>query len=180
MIQTAVTAQELYAKAALVDHEALARHQAKARAGGCRGVPEGGLRHRRAAGDSRVAPVEGTGRSSRCRRFARAAIWSGRRGSGRRRIRPRCRATRERSSAFETAPSSTYISGELLPGNVAIAGGRITYVGPKEPPAAEVLDATGMYLAPAWIEPHAHPWLLYNPVSHDRRRAARRHHHDLQ
>ena len=57
-------------------------------------------------------------------------------------------------------------SGELLPGNVAIAGGRITYVGPKEPPAAEVLeDASGMYLAPAWIEPHAHPWLLYNPVS---------------
>ena len=29
MIQTAVTAQELYAKAALVDHEALARHQSK-------------------------------------------------------------------------------------------------------------------------------------------------------
>jgi L-rhamnose isomerase/sugar isomerase len=29
MIQTAVTAQELYAKAALVDHEALARYQAK-------------------------------------------------------------------------------------------------------------------------------------------------------
>jgi L-rhamnose isomerase/sugar isomerase len=30
MIQTAVTAQELYAKAALVDHEKLAVHQAKA------------------------------------------------------------------------------------------------------------------------------------------------------
>jgi L-rhamnose isomerase / sugar isomerase len=30
MIQTAVTAQELYAKAALVDHEKLAQHQAKA------------------------------------------------------------------------------------------------------------------------------------------------------
>jgi L-rhamnose isomerase/sugar isomerase len=28
MIQTAITAQELYAKAALVDHESLARHQA--------------------------------------------------------------------------------------------------------------------------------------------------------
>jgi adenine deaminase len=56
-------------------------------------------------------------------------------------------------------------SGELLPGNVAIAGGSITYVGPREPPAAEVIDARGMYLAPAWIEPHAHPWLLYNPVS---------------
>ena len=29
MIQTAVTAQELYAKATLVDHESLARHQQK-------------------------------------------------------------------------------------------------------------------------------------------------------
>src|SRR5436190_4930067 len=56
-------------------------------------------------------------------------------------------------------------SGELLPGNVAIADGRITYVGPSEPAAAEVIDAKGLYLAPAWIEPHAHPWLLYNPVS---------------
>jgi adenine deaminase len=56
-------------------------------------------------------------------------------------------------------------SGELLPGNVAIADGRITYVGPGEPAASEVLDARGLYLAPAWIEPHAHPWLLYNPVS---------------
>jgi adenine deaminase len=56
-------------------------------------------------------------------------------------------------------------SGELLPLNVAIAGGRFTYVGPGEPAAAEVIDARGLYLAPAWIEPHAHPWLLYNPVS---------------
>jgi adenine deaminase len=56
-------------------------------------------------------------------------------------------------------------SGELLPGNVAISGGRIVYVGPNEPASAEVLEAKGMYVAPAWIEPHAHPWLLYNPVS---------------
>jgi adenine deaminase len=56
-------------------------------------------------------------------------------------------------------------SGELLPANVVIAAGRITYVGPSEPAADEVLDAKGLYLAPAWIEPHAHPWLLYNPAS---------------
>jgi len=56
-------------------------------------------------------------------------------------------------------------SGELLPGNIGIAGGRFTYVGPSEPPAAEVIDVKGLYVAPAWIEPHAHPWLLYNPVS---------------
>ena len=56
-------------------------------------------------------------------------------------------------------------SGELLPANVAIAGGRIAYVGPQQPPAAEIVDAAGAYVSPAWIEPHAHPWLLYNPVS---------------
>lgn len=56
-------------------------------------------------------------------------------------------------------------SGEILPANVALAGGRIAYVGPRELAAREVLDAAGLYLAPGWIEPHGHPWLLYNPVS---------------
>lgn len=56
-------------------------------------------------------------------------------------------------------------SGELIPANVAMARGRITYVGPRQPAAAEVIDAPGAFLSPAWIEPHAHPWLLYNPVS---------------
>jgi adenine deaminase len=59
-------------------------------------------------------------------------------------------------------------SGELLPANVAIAEGRIAYVGSREDaigPATEVIEARGLYLAPGWIEPHAHPWALYNPVS---------------
>jgi len=56
-------------------------------------------------------------------------------------------------------------SGEILDVNVALAGGRIAYVGPRRPAAREVLDAAGLYLAPGWIEPHGHPWLLYNPVS---------------
>ena len=56
-------------------------------------------------------------------------------------------------------------SGEILEANVALAGGRIAYVGPRQPGARDVLDATGLYLAPGWIEPHGHPWLLYNPVS---------------
>jgi adenine deaminase len=56
-------------------------------------------------------------------------------------------------------------SGEILPGNVGIAGKRIVYVGSGTPEAAAVIPADGAYLAPAWIEPHAHPWALYNPVS---------------
>ncbi len=66
---------------------------------------------------------------------------------------------------FRGATIVNVYSGELLPGNVAVAGGRITYAGPSEPPAAETIDARGTYLAPAWIEPHGHPWLLYNPVT---------------
>jgi L-rhamnose isomerase len=53
-IQTAVTAQELYAKAALVDHAAGAPSE-QGRAGGCRRVPEGCFRHRRAPGHPRMA-----------------------------------------------------------------------------------------------------------------------------
>lgn len=56
-------------------------------------------------------------------------------------------------------------SGEILETNVALADGRIAYVGPRQPAAREVLDAPGLYLSPGWIEPHGHPWLLYNPVS---------------
>ncbi len=56
-------------------------------------------------------------------------------------------------------------SGEILDANVAIAGGRIAYVGAHIPPALDTIDATGLYLAPGWIEPHGHPWLMYNPVS---------------
>ncbi|HWC00046.1 MAG TPA: adenine deaminase C-terminal domain-containing protein [Bryobacteraceae bacterium] len=56
-------------------------------------------------------------------------------------------------------------SGEIYPANVAVSEGRIAYVGPAERPAAEVVDAAGLYLSPGWIEPHGHPWMLYNPVS---------------
>jgi adenine deaminase len=56
-------------------------------------------------------------------------------------------------------------SGEILEANVALAAGRIAYVGPRQPAAHDILDAAGLYLTPGWIEPHGHPWLLYNPVS---------------
>lgn len=51
-------------------------------------------------------------------------------------------------------------------GNIWIAGDRIVYAG-KEMPAmtegAEIFDATGKKIVPGYIEPHVHPFQLYNP-----------------
>ena len=57
-------------------------------------------------------------------------------------------------------------SGTWVEANVEIAGGRIAYVGPREPPAdAERIDARGKVVAPGYVEPHTHPWVLYSPAS---------------
>ena len=59
-------------------------------------------------------------------------------------------------------------SGELVPANVAVLGGRVAYVGPSEAavgPETEVVDARSLYVAPGWIEPHSHTYLYYNPES---------------
>ncbi|MGQ0549509.1 MAG: adenine deaminase C-terminal domain-containing protein [Armatimonadota bacterium] len=57
-------------------------------------------------------------------------------------------------------------SGELLPATVAIAAGRIAYVGgrPFEAgPATATLDARNRIIAPGYIDPHGHPHVLYTP-----------------
>ncbi|HET6524881.1 MAG TPA: amidohydrolase family protein [Sphingopyxis sp.] len=53
----------------------------------------------------------------------------------------------------------TIYSGEAEPfrGDVAIRGDRITYVGPKAPgTATRTIDATGLIVAPGFIDPHTH------------------------
>ncbi len=63
-------------------------------------------------------------------------------------------------------------SGELLPGAVAVAAGRIAYVGerPVEPgPGTTVIDAHGQVVAPGYIDPHAHPNAMFTPVELARR-----------
>jgi adenine deaminase len=50
--------------------------------------------------------------------------------------------------------------------HVVVSGERIAYVGEKEPMVDEhtdKIDATGNYLVPGYIEPHAHPFQWYNP-----------------
>ena len=53
-----------------------------------------------------------------------------------------------------------------MTGNIWIAGDRIVYAG-KEMPAmtegAEIVDAAGKKIVPGYIEPHVHPFQLYNP-----------------
>jgi len=57
-------------------------------------------------------------------------------------------------------------TGELYPANVAIAGERIAYVGPRDDmvgPRTTTLEATGRILAPGYIDPHVHPAHLVTP-----------------
>ncbi|WP_371752458.1 adenine deaminase C-terminal domain-containing protein [Ferviditalea candida] len=59
-------------------------------------------------------------------------------------------------------------SGEFLRMNVAIYKNRIAYVGEGEQSIGEntrILNAEGKYVSPGYIEPHAHPWVIYNPIS---------------
>ncbi|PWK10334.1 adenine deaminase C-terminal domain-containing protein [Tumebacillus permanentifrigoris] len=57
-------------------------------------------------------------------------------------------------------------SGELMEANLWVVGNRIAYLGPRvyEGTQAQVIDATGKVVTPGYIEPHAHPFQLYNPM----------------
>jgi adenine deaminase len=59
-------------------------------------------------------------------------------------------------------------SGELLKSNVAVKGEKIWYVGPRSDSIGKKtlrLDVSRKVLVPGYIEPHCHPWNIYNPVS---------------
>ncbi|HLR70781.1 MAG TPA: adenine deaminase C-terminal domain-containing protein [Pseudogracilibacillus sp.] len=50
--------------------------------------------------------------------------------------------------------------------NIWIYKDRIVYVGDRMPECTtntEIIDCTGQYLVPGYIEPHSHPFQLYNP-----------------
>lgn len=55
-----------------------------------------------------------------------------------------------------------------LTANIWILGDRIVYVGqemPKNLEGTELIDLTGKVVVPGYIEPHVHPFQLYNPVT---------------
>jgi len=59
-------------------------------------------------------------------------------------------------------------SGELVQGNIAIYDGRIVYVGPSEVGVGRetrILNIRDHFVSPGYVEPHCHPWGIYNPLS---------------
>lgn len=62
---------------------------------------------------------------------------------------------------------NTYLQ-QWVTANIWIYGDRIVYVGEKLPEnshESEVVDCEGKYLVPGYIEPHTHPFQLYNPIT---------------
>lgn len=79
-------------------------------------------------------------------------------------------AKREEAPEFVVTGASLadVYTGTWFPANMEIVGERIAYVGPRKPLLAEatrILNAEGLWVVPGYIEPHAHPWVLYNPLS---------------
>lgn len=58
-------------------------------------------------------------------------------------------------------------SGEILESTVAVRGEKIWYVGPRRlrEEGSLRLDMSRKLLVPGYVEPHCHPWNIYNPVS---------------
>jgi adenine deaminase len=59
-------------------------------------------------------------------------------------------------------------SGEFLEANIAVRNEKIVYVGPLEHGLGRdtrVLQLKNKFIAPGYIEPHFHPWDIYNPLS---------------
>lgn len=57
---------------------------------------------------------------------------------------------------------------QWLKGNIWINEDRIVYVGERLPDrleGCEIIDCSGYFLVPGYIEPHTHPFQLYNPHS---------------
>jgi adenine deaminase len=87
----------------------------------------------------------------------------------------------KRSELIEVAkgklPADLYIkngtvinvySGEFLKQNIAVYKDCIAYIGESDFSIGEhtkVIDANGKYVSPGFIEAHAHPWIVYNPIS---------------
>src|SRR5699024_2527201 len=67
---------------------------------------------------------------------------------------------------FENATYLNVFTKKWIDANIWIYEDRIVYVGDKMPETLEGVewyDCTGQYFVPGYIEPHAHPFQVYNP-----------------
>jgi len=66
------------------------------------------------------------------------------------------------------------VTKKWIKANIWVVNDRIVYVGdqlPKRTDTTEIVDCEGKYLVPGYVEPHANPFLLYNPESFARHAA---------
>ncbi|MET0785418.1 MAG: adenine deaminase C-terminal domain-containing protein [Paenisporosarcina sp.] len=76
-----------------------------------------------------------------------------------------------KASPDKIITNATYLHSvfkKWVQGNIWISKDRIVYAGPELPASikgAEVIDASGQYIVPGYIEPHVHPFQLYHPQS---------------
>ncbi|MCG6795738.1 adenine deaminase C-terminal domain-containing protein [Geobacillus sp. YHL] len=84
-----------------------------------------------------------------------------------------------KQSPTKVLVNATYLHSyfrEWVKGNIWIHGDRIVYAGERLPDrvdeACEIVDCRGYVLVPGYIEPHVHPFQLYNPHSFARYAAA--------
>ncbi|MGD9074191.1 MAG: adenine deaminase C-terminal domain-containing protein [Desulfobacteraceae bacterium] len=77
-------------------------------------------------------------------------------------------ATRQADIFLKNGTVLNVYSGELLKMNVVINGERIWYVGPRSDMVGDdtiILDAENRLIVPGYVDPHFHPWNIYNPIS---------------
>src|SRR5699024_998660 len=67
---------------------------------------------------------------------------------------------------FENCTYLNVYTKKWMQGNVWIYKDRIVYVGdrmPEKTNGTEIMECTGQYIVPGYIEPHSHPFQIYNP-----------------
>lgn len=86
-------------------------------------------------------------------------------------IRDQVKVLDEAKNPHTILKNATYLNTYLhqwITANIWIYEDRIVYVGEKLPEhfsETAAVDCSGKYLVPGYIEPHAHPYQLYNPMS---------------
>lgn len=86
-------------------------------------------------------------------------------------LREQLAVVRGEKAPTKVLKNATYLNSaqkKWMQGHIWVAQDRIVYVGrelPKNTKGSEIIDCSNRYIVPGYIEPHAHPFQLYNPQS---------------